>query len=76
MPAHRQLTAMTGDEFRAIIEAAAITQRQASQRLGANPTTLYRWLSDYTPISQINAQLIRERLKPARELRPLSCPVS
>lgn len=42
VPAHPKPVAMTGDEFRAIIEAAGLSTTEAVELLGVCPATVYR----------------------------------
>jgi hypothetical protein len=63
IPAHPQPTAMTADEFYAILEAAGLSGLQASKVLGVGSPTVYNWLNDVTPISAAKAALIREKNK-------------
>ena len=59
-----QSTAMSADEFRAILEAAGVPQHRAAVLLGVGQTTVFRWLHGEAPISEARAALIRERIKP------------
>ncbi len=63
MSAHPQSAAMTIDEFRAILEAADLDIGQTAKLLGVPISTVHRWLHVYTPISQDEAILIRDRIK-------------
>ena len=64
MFAHRQLAAMTRDEFRTLLEVSGLTQAGAAEVLGVNRATVLRWLDGYTPISAGKAALVRERIRP------------
>ena len=64
MPHQPQPSAMSADEFRAILEAAKMPQHRAAGLLGVGSTTIFRWLNDETPITEARAALIRERIKP------------
>ncbi len=65
MPAHPQPAAMTADQFRALLEAAGLTQQRAAALLGVSVTAVQHWLQGDTPISQAKADLIRARLTSA-----------
>jgi DNA-binding transcriptional regulator YdaS (Cro superfamily) len=59
-----QLTGMTADELRAILDAAGANQETAAVLLGVNQTTVSRWLNDLVAISEEKAALIRARITP------------
>ena len=64
MPHQPQSTAMSADEFRALLKAANMPQHRAAKLLGVGQPTVFRWLNGETPISEERAALIRERIKP------------
>ena len=55
---------MTPDEFRALLDAAGLTQAAAAARLGVTGPTVFSWLEGHTPIAEDKARLIRERIRP------------
>lgn len=67
MPAHPQPAVMTPEEFRALLDAAGLTEKRAAKVLGVHPSTVHRWQNGETPITIDRAALIRERIRPAGE---------
>lgn len=63
MPAHPQPPAMTAEEFRALLDAVGLTEKQAAKLLGVSTSTVHRWQNGETPITLDRAHLIRERIK-------------
>jgi DNA-binding transcriptional regulator YiaG len=57
-------TAMTPDEFRALLDASGLTQATAADRLGVTGATVFNWLEGHTPITDDRAALIRAHIRP------------
>lgn len=58
-------TAMTPDEFRALLDTSGLTQAAAAVLLGVSGATVFNWLEGHTPITDDRAALIRARIRPA-----------
>jgi DNA-binding transcriptional regulator YiaG len=57
-------TAMTPDEFRALLDASGLIQAAAADRLGITGATVFNWLEGRTPITDDRAALIRALIRP------------
>lgn len=64
MPPKPRKRAMTGREFKSLLDASGMDTKQAAEILGVGRTTVYRWLNGTTPITAANAMLVKDRIRP------------
>ena len=57
---------MTPDDFRALLNAAGLSQGDAAKLLGVQRRTINRWATGATNIDARNAHYIRSLIKPKR----------